>query len=304
LPLVVLGKLSYLDPNMMKVTLVNMWQKDMNTNDDPADGKWYTTGPNNDGVGLYGNLTDVVDSTVHYDDSKKSFVITNFVADSATVDNTNGLNPTNTVTLSYQHKSTTSQSHTVSKSFNQQFNISYKASFTVFGISNDLSTSYSFDYSYSASETSSSSSSDSVTTSQTVPVTVPKGKIYKVLLTARGQQLILPTTCVVHVTGKTETWFKERVQGHYDWYMPVGSAFALINKYGSASAGDSNAYTADPTSADNGIYTTYGTITGANVADFAASVVDVTGLTAAQIQEFENNLNTIPAERVVQSMKL
>jgi len=294
--------LSFLDQNMMKATLTAMWKKEMNTNLDPADGKYYSNGPNNDGVGLYGNLTDWIDTTVHYNSSGISYTRTQFVADSATVDNTNGLNPSNTVTLSYSHSAKTSQTHTVSTSYKSSFNISFKATFLLYGILGDLSTAYNFNYEYDYSESSSSTSSDTITTSQSVPVTVPKGKIYKVLLSANAQQMIVPTTTYTYVVGKSETWFNKQVNGHYDWYMDAGSTFAAIKQFGSSAAGDSWAYGVSPISADTGMIVTPGYITGANIANFMASVVDVTGLTAEDITAYENNLSMLPASRLIKQI--
>jgi len=295
--------LNYLDPNTMKQTLTTMWKKTLNTTLDPADGQYYTYGPNG-GVGLYGNLTDTVDTSVYYNNSGISFTRTQFVADSATVDNTNGLNPTNIVTLSFKHSVKTSQSHTVSTSYKSSFNISFHANFVVFGILGDLSTRYSFDYEYDASTTTSSSITDTVTTSQTVPISVPKGKIYKALLTASNQEMVVPTVCYTYITGKSETWFKSKVNGHYDWYMNAGDTFQSIHDLKSSAAGDSLSYGADPSNPQNGLIATPGLLYGANVANFAATVVDVTGLTPADITTMEQNMDKFFVDRIVKRILL
>jgi len=302
LPWSVIGSLTYLDPNIIKETLTVMWQKTLNTNSDPADGKWYTNGANNDGAGLYGNLTDRIDTTVNYDPKGVSFTRTQFTADSATVDNRNGLNPTNTVKLSYTHTSKTSQTHTVSKSFSHSFNATLKASFTVFGIGGDLTTSYAFNYDYSFIETDSSTTSDSITTSQTVPVTVPKGKVYKAILTASQQQMIVPTSVLTHITGTSETWFSSKINGHYNWINTAAETCESIKKYGSSPVGDSSTYGADPTNGQAGVITTTGSIMGANVANFVANVVDVTGLTEAQIEAYERDMS-FPSALVVERIR-
>jgi len=301
LPWTILGSLNFLDENMMKATLTAMWKKQMNTTQDPADGKYYTYSPNG-GSGLYGNLTDRVDTTVYYNSSGISYTRTQFIADSATVDNMNGMNPTNTVTLSYTHSAKTSQSHSVSTSYKSSFNISFKASFLLWGITGDLSTAYNFNYEYDYSASSSYSSSDTITTSQSVPVTVPKGKIYKVLLSANAQQMIVPTSTYTYVVGKSETWFNKPVNGHYNWYMDAGSTFAAIKQFGSSAAGDSWTYGISPQNTDTGMIVTPGFITGANTANFMASVVDVTGLTAEDIKSYENNLSTLPASRLIKQI--
>jgi len=289
------GSLTYLDPGTFQTMLTNMWKKDLNTNDDPANGKWYTNGANGDGVGLYGGLTDDVDHTVYFDQAHKGFSTEQFVATSATVDNTNGLTPSSTVQLTYQHSTSTSQSHTSSNAFKAGTSVSVKASATIFGIGADITTSFSFDYTYTTSQTTSSTTSDAVTFSQSVPVTVPKGKIYKAVLTGTKQTLTVPTTTKVTVTGRTETWFASRIDGHFNWDAEAGEAFGNINKWGLAGSASSQ-YSS---SGDTGVITTPGTITGVQSVNFQAKVIDATGFTEAEFEAILKDIDSLPAERLI-----
>ena len=46
--------LQFLDKNVIGQYLREMWKKNLNTGEDPANGKWFENGANTDGRGLYG----------------------------------------------------------------------------------------------------------------------------------------------------------------------------------------------------------------------------------------------------------
>jgi len=236
-----------------------------------------------------------VDQTVYFDEAHKQFSSTQFTATSSTVDNRDGLTPSSTVTLAYTHSATTSQTHTTGNTFKIGTSVSVKASAEIFGIGADITTSFSFDYTYSMSESTSSTTTDAETFSQSVPVTVPKGKVYQAILTCTKQTLTVPTTSKVSVSGRTETWFSSRVQGHYDWDLDAGSAWYLINSYGLAGS-ESSQYS---DTGGSGLITIPGSITGVQSVNFQVKVVDITGFTAAEVEALHRDMDSVPADRLM-----
>src|SRR5262249_39770858 len=83
--------LQFLDKATIGSYLSAMWKRDLNTGEDPANGKWYENGANNDHIGLYGGLTDNAATQLQFDDSQKQYTPQSVVCNTATVDNLNGL---------------------------------------------------------------------------------------------------------------------------------------------------------------------------------------------------------------------
>jgi hypothetical protein len=220
--------LTFLDKATVGSYLSQMWKKDLNTGEDPANGKWYENGANNDGAGLYGGLTDNAATQLQFNDAQKQYIPEQVVCDTASLDNRNGLAPQTTVQLSYNYTKSSSTTHTTSDSIKVGVGVDIKASATIFGIGADVTTKFSFEYTHSWGTATTESESQSFTFSQSVPVTVPQGKVYQVVLTAMSQKLVIPYTAIVHVSGKTETWFEDRINGHYNWGMDAGSALQNI----------------------------------------------------------------------------
>jgi len=273
-----LGSLSYLDKSQMQAILTKTWQRELNTDQDPANHKWYENGANGDQVGLYGGLTDSIDPNVYVDDSRKVFsrdVVAVFTQDA---DNRNGLNPSPVVTLSFQHSFTQSQSHTVSNTFKQGVAVDVKVSATVFGIGADVTTKFSFDYTYSTSTTKSTSETDTATFTTQVPLKIPTGQVFRVVLQATKQHLSVPTMSYCNVAGETETWFESRVNGHYDWMTDAGNMFGWIRQFSTAGTDSPNFTTG------NGIgrYVTVGTLEGQNYVDMCSKVYNITSMRPGQ----------------------
>jgi len=95
--------LQFLDQKLLGQYILDAWQQAFETEMDPSDGQWYTRSPNSAHGGLYGGLTDTLASALVFDESKKIFTPHQIIADTAIVDNRNGLTPTSTVTLSYAY---------------------------------------------------------------------------------------------------------------------------------------------------------------------------------------------------------
>jgi hypothetical protein len=101
---------------------------------------------------------------------------------------------------------------------------------------------------------------------------VPTGKVYQVVLTATVQTIQVPYTCAIQVSGTTETWFEDPIQGHYNWSMPANIAFLGIGRHGGAGS-DSASYSSN---GPNGTVTVNGTLSAQQTVNFVANVYDVT----------------------------
>lgn len=220
--------LTILDQNSIASLLTAMWKKELNTGEDPSNsGRWNTNGANNDGVGLYGGLTDSIDSAPTFDLANKNYSPTQRLAASSTVDNRNGLAGSTSVTLSYSYANSVSTTHTVSRALKVGLGIDFKVSAEFFGVGTDVTTKFSIDYTYSSSDASSTTQTRTQTVSQQVQVNPPTGKVYKAVLVGSAQQIDVPYHLNVHVSGRTETWFENRVNGHYNWAIDIGTAFSI-----------------------------------------------------------------------------
>lgn len=263
--------LTYLDPNTIATALSCAWRTQLNTSDSPSnDGKWMTDGANGDGIGLIGGLSDSAPTSLTFDTASATTTTTALLCDKSDINNLNGLNLIdNSVTLTYLYSTTTSETHTVTESVTagEKFTIEVNEIVAKEGMEFSLS----FTFTSSVSETSSTTQTQ--TESTTVPVYVPAGKVYQAVLTAQVQQITIPYTCTVKVTGTTETWFKNTVNGHYNYSTDAGTAFGWINSDNCAGS-DSSSYS------NGGNGTGYVTLTGSvtmnQTVNFSSEVIDVT----------------------------
>jgi Clostridium epsilon toxin ETX/Bacillus mosquitocidal toxin MTX2 len=264
--------LQYLDVQTVGPYLANAWKHQLNTGEDPANGRWYTTGANNDGIGLYGGLTDTLPTGLVFDQSHLTYLPTQIVAASSIVDNTKGLTPQSTLHLSYTYSDSNTTSHTITNSLHVGVGLDIKAGVD-FVVEGEATVKFSLDYTFSYSSTSSETKGVSQTFSQDLPITVPTGKIYKGVLTASVQAIQVPYTASVIVKGTTETWFEDRVQGHYNWSTDIGTMFGWINQWGIA-GGDSALYR--NLGGGQGALVISGVMSAQQTADFQAQVYDIT----------------------------
>lgn len=260
--------LKFLDKATIGSYLQAMWKKDLNTGEDPANGRWFETGANNDDIGLYGGLTDNAATTLQFNEAQKQYLPEAVVCDTATLDNINGLAPSSTVQLTYSYSKSASTSHSTTDSIKAGTGVDIKASAKIFGIGADVTTKFSFEYTHSWGTSTTETESNTYTFSQSVPVSVPKGKVYQVVLTAMSQKLVVPYTATVAISGTTETWFEDRINGHYNWMMDAATAFAHIGQWGLAGR-DSTCYSSA------GV-TQSGTVTAQQTTNFVAKVYDIT----------------------------
>src|SRR5262249_40922217 len=128
-------------------------------------------------------------------------------------------------------------------------------------------------------ESETTSTTESQVESTTVQVYAPPGTVKRASITGVVQQITIPYTCIVKVTGTTETWFNSEVKDpqtgdkHYNYSTDAGTAFGWINSDNCAGS-DSSSYS------DGGSATGYVTMTGSvtmiQTVSFSTSVIDVT----------------------------
>jgi Clostridium epsilon toxin ETX/Bacillus mosquitocidal toxin MTX2 len=266
--------LNSLDLSIVGPFIGSAWQRQLNTSEDPANGRWYFDGANHDGIGLYGGLSDAVPTGLVFNDNSMTYVPHQIMAASSIVDNRNGLVPQSTVQLSYSYtnSSTTSTTMTHSVKVGLGLDIKAKADFIIAGA--EATVKMSVDYTFSYSSTTSETKSDTITVSQSVPVTVPTGKVYKAVLAATSQSLRVPYTATIVVTGKSETWFEDRINGHYNWMADAGTVWGWINQY--RTAGDDSALYHNLGGGQGGVSVS-GVLDASQVANFQVQVYDITG---------------------------
>jgi hypothetical protein len=267
--------LTHLDKKVIGSYLSAVWKQELGTGKDPANGKWYEDGADHRGIGLYGALTDTALTELIFEESQKAYTPEIVVCDTATLDNRNGLAPQSTVELSYTYANSTTTSHSTTNSIKVGVGFEFKAKATLFGIGGEATTKLSFEYTHSWTDSTSESETHSYTFKQSVPITVPAGRVYQVILSAKSQKLTVPYRALIYVDGTTETWFEDRVKGHYNWSMSIGDAFAKIGQWGKAGA-ESHCYGRDPTNYGRGVITQYGKVTAQQTANFVAQVYDIT----------------------------
>lgn len=257
---------------VIQQALQAMWKKNLGTSEDPANGRWFTNGANGDSIGLYGGLTDTAPTQLTFNQGSQQYLPSQITCTSSIVDNRNGLNPKGSTTLSYSYSNSSSYSQTTTNSISDTSKVGFEVSASFEGIGAKASAEFSVTMAYSMAKTSGTTTSTTNTFSQTIDVEVPKGKVYQAVLTATVQRLQVPYTCAIQITGTTETWFEDRINGHYNWSMSAAQAFSLINQYGAA-GGDSSLYGSN---GGAGTVAVSGTLTAQQTANFVAQIYDIT----------------------------
>jgi hypothetical protein len=263
--------IQFIDLRLFSGYVVDAWQNHLNTEMDPANGQWYTNGPGNNG-GLYGLLTDQLASQLVFDTTKQVFTPHQVAAASGIVNNLNGLTPSQTVSLLYSYQDSSTTTHATTNTFQQGISVAIKAGEKdVF----EVTTTLSFQYSYSWTDTTSTTTSETKTFTESIPTTVPSGKVYQVLLMCNKQDLSIPYSANVYLTGTSTANFASPVQGHTTWSASAGDICAWINQFGSA-GGDSYMFGRDPQNPQQGILTLPGKLTATTTANFSVMTLDVT----------------------------
>lgn len=219
--------LQYMNPLAIGGVLTKAWQKSMGNDWDPANGQWYTNGANGDGIGLYGGLTDSIDSVASvgapvYATDPGSLKQT--IATMSTVDNRNGLMTSgSTVTLSHTYTTSQTFTHTTTSSTAIGVSQQYTLGIQLPGATIGASTTLSFNKTWSTADSTTDSTSNTTTFQQAVTVLPPKGKVYQAVLTFIQNKASVPYWLNLHCNGTTETWYESRWNGHYNWRNSAAS---------------------------------------------------------------------------------
>jgi Clostridium epsilon toxin ETX/Bacillus mosquitocidal toxin MTX2 len=264
--------LQTLDATTVGQHIATAWMEHFAYWEDPANGAWYTTGPNGDGIGLYGGLTDTPAAGLVFDQSNLTFLPRQFLADSAIVDNRNGLAPHSVMNLSYTHSSSTTTTHTTTHSVNTSASVDISAGID-FIVKAETDVKFSVNYTFNYTSTTSTTTSDSQTFSQSLPIDVPKGRVYKGVLLATAQSIDVPFTATIAVDGTSETWYANPVLGHYNWTVDAGTLFGWIAQFGTA--GSDSAQYRNLGNGHGGLVVS-GVLHSEETVNFQARVYDVT----------------------------
>ena len=258
-----------LDTQTLGPLLIAAWQKTLNTTEDPTnDNQWLTNGPNNDKIGLYGGLSDG-QPELTFDETAMTYQPKQIIATTDIVDNSNGLTPNATLSLAYQYTEQTTTSTTISHSLQVGVKATGTTNLIVVGGGFEISV----DYTYTNSSTNSTMTGDLQTFTQSVPLSVPAGKIYQGRVTATVRTVKVPFTATILVSGKSETWFADQVNGHFNWSIDAGSIFGWIGQYALAT-GDSATY--GDHGDGRGMVTISGMLTNQTTTDFNVHTYDIT----------------------------
>jgi hypothetical protein len=274
--------LQYLNTTAIGDALSCAWQQYLGTSEDPANGQWYTDGANGDAVGLYGGLTDFGANTITLDHGAAARTLQHIVGDSQLVENLFGLRPSANVNLSYQGPASVSNTHSnvAAVSNGNLLTIDVNETVTVGGGPVPVA------FTFASTDSGPVNAMSADTFTRSVPVTVPSGKAYQVFLTALLQQVTIPYTVEITISGETETWFANPINGHYNWRRDAGTVFGWIRQYACA-GGDSPSYSAMGAS---GIITLTGSVVITEATTFGMAIYDVT----AEFQANPGSMRTGP----------
>lgn len=267
--------LQFIDKSQIVSWIIDAWQNEMGTEMDPADGQWFTNGPENTRMGLFGGLTDRLASELIFDESSKIFTPHQKAVCTDIVDNRNGLNPTSTVTLTYEYSNNTTSTHGTSNTIKSGISEKIGVNATFLGTGATSETTFSFEYAYSWTDSYTEQKGEKIIFSKSVTVPVPEGKVYQVQLLCNTDSLTIPYRALVRISGKSEANFPGPVRGKKQWVIDAGRLCAWINQYGSA--GDrSEGFGANPDEPDEGFFALRGTMTATKTGNFTSFVLDIT----------------------------
>jgi hypothetical protein len=267
--------LQFIDKKSVGAIVVDAWQKQLNTEKDPANGQWFTNDPSNGG-GLYGQLTDALATELVFLEDRKVFRPSQVAATKGRADNRNGLTPEQTVTLTYQWSDSNSTTQSSTNGLKIGIGIDIKAKATFLGAGGEVTTKLSTEYTYSWTKSTTTTQTETKTFQQVIPVrAIPKGRIYEVVLMCNKDQLEVPYQANIYLTGHTTATFNGPVNGKDQWTVDAGTLCEWIATFGSAGDQSPN-FKRDPADPTRGIISYAGTMTATQTANFLANTVDVT----------------------------
>jgi hypothetical protein len=256
--------LKILDKQTTANLLISMWQKDLNTTEDPTNGRWLENGANGDNVGLIGGLVDITLPATVQLAQQINYPVELVHGATAAVDNRNGLNSgVNTLTLN----STSTTATTATWSYTNAVKVGVGVSISINFLDIVTATgSFSIEYSHETTESTGTTQTVSSFGQLATTVEVPAGKIYMVVLVGTKQAVDIPYSVDVQVSGSTETWFENRINGAYNWTYDIGTAFAKVDNPQYINVGNGNGNVLGLT----------GRLHAENTTNFRARVLDIT----------------------------
>jgi len=249
--------LTYLNQTTIANAVTCAWKKYIGTSDSPQQS------------GLISGFTDHIPSALTLNTDAATVTTSQTTAETSIVNNANGLLLNYTyVTLSSVYSQTTSSTHTTTESVTAgtSFNIEVNEALAKEGATFNLS----FTFTSTESETTSTTETDDYSTQ--VQVYAPKGKVQEAVLVEEIQEMSVPYTCVVQVTGNSNLVIDKSGGGAYTGQENAGQVFGWIKEYNCA-GDDSSSYSDDGTV---GLVTMTGTVQVSQTASFTAQVNDVT----------------------------
>jgi len=270
--------LRYFEVNVLGSYIVDAWQNHLQTESDPANGKWFRNGPNN-GPGLFGGLVDDLASDLVFSQLPDQININRRkdIALSTTLDNRQGLlnDSPATQTLTWTITNSSTATHATSNSVKNGIaeKLTFKGKWGAVEVSSE--TTISFEYQYSWSDSTSNTTTDTKTFTSSVPLKVPNGKAYKLIVFADTVDLEVPYSARIVLSGTTEANFTHTINGKTNWSANAGALCGWIKQFGSAKD-DAMEFDVDPANPARGIASLKGTMRAKQSVNFTIFAIDVT----------------------------
>src|SRR3982751_1767945 len=141
--------LQFMDKRLIGAYIVDAWQNHFNTEQDPADGQWFTNGPGNNG-GLYGQLTDTLASELVFLQDQSVFTPHKVAAFTSVADNRNGLlKPGSTGTLPPTCQTQSAVTRSTTGALKLAYGVDMKAKAEFLGTGGETTYKFSSEYSFS-----------------------------------------------------------------------------------------------------------------------------------------------------------
>ena len=267
--------LKFLHQLRLGATIVDAWQKHLETRKHPAAGQWFSDDPAGKG-GLFGNLTDELAPALSFEPAARTFGVHKMAVATGLVDNRNGLSSFATVNLSHTCRDSVTTSHLVSKLVRTGLPVLIKDKLgpDVFG--NDFDVSFAADYTHSWADATAVTDSAPRSVNLAVPVrNVPKGRVYQVMLVAKRHMMSVPYRADIILKGSTTAHFASRIDGEQVWRATAGDLCEWVNRHDSA-GDDSWFFSRDPLDPTQGRVSLQGMLRAVRYMNFAVQMVDVT----------------------------
>jgi hypothetical protein len=238
--------LEYFDINRLGSYVMDAWQKQLVTEEDPTSSKYLVVGPKKQNAyttGLLGGLKEEIVEDLVFDGSQ---VKPNIKKDDVATDVTdNELDHAVKSTLKLAYKITNSTTARHSKTHSIKTGISEKLTFgkgankmsAFVGLSE---TTFSFEYSYSWTDEEANTHTVQKDYDASTDVDVPAGKVYRAVIMADHEKAMIPYSAQIRLTGTSETNFPEEVQDpatkekKKDHSADAGQVCSWIKKHKSA----------------------------------------------------------------------